>query len=113
MPVEEDIEAAEAYFLAAKKRFGLLQTSVMDMQCLFLAVTYERFCLRPLRAWHFLEQACSRLQSHLSRKRSRRNGAGVYEDDDVQLLEHRLFWSCVKAERCVDLGHVGQIPPVR
>jgi hypothetical protein len=56
---------AESYYLAAKKRIGLLGTSVPDVQCFFLASVYEKYALRPLQAWFCIQQASTRLQAHL------------------------------------------------
>lgn len=65
MEAEADANAragAEAYYLAARKRIGLLGTSIVDIQCLFFASIYERYALRILPAWLLIQQACSRLQ---------------------------------------------------
>ncbi|KAK7427323.1 hypothetical protein QQZ08_006092 [Neonectria magnoliae] len=48
---------SEAYYLAAKKRFGLLGHSIQDIQCLFLASMYDKYCLQPLQAWFHLREA--------------------------------------------------------
>lgn len=97
--------AAESYYLAAKKRIGLLGTSVPDIQCFFLASVYEKYALRPLQAWFCIQQASTRLQAHLL-------GSGQQLWNSVNLgnthahhLEQRVFWSCFKAERCVITSH--------
>ncbi|OCT46892.1 hypothetical protein CLCR_02303 [Cladophialophora carrionii] len=92
----EDKQAADAYYMAARKRMGLLQDSIIDTQCFFFASIYERYCLRPLRAWFYLPQASSCLQLHLLRR------TGIPQNLDpgskAYLLEQSVFWSCLKAE---------------
>ncbi|KAL2219285.1 hypothetical protein M432DRAFT_341572 [Thermoascus aurantiacus ATCC 26904] len=53
--------------------------------------------MRPLRAWNYVQQASSRLQTYLLRK-SRRLGTLVDDSHPVHRLEQRLFWSIMKAE---------------
>ena len=102
-------EAAAAYFLAAKKRIGLLDASLLDIHCLFFASIYEKLAFRALPSWYYLQQAATRLRVyHL-----RRGGAllGVYDTsaapDEHELLpnqhqpEERIFWAIFKAERFI------------
>lgn len=86
---------AEAYHEAARKRVGYLGTSLLDIQCLYLAGIYEKHTLRILQAWFWTEQACSRLHAYLL---CQRRPTGPYEQSDHR-LEQRLYWSCIKAER--------------
>ncbi|KAH7064205.1 hypothetical protein BKA63DRAFT_180642 [Paraphoma chrysanthemicola] len=97
--INDDIATAEAYYFAAKKRFGLLGWSLIDIQCLFFASVYEKYTLNPLQAWFYIQQASSRLQAHLKRH------SKPYSDmttprwnTDPQELEQRAFWSIYKAE---------------
>lgn len=84
-----DPEAAKAYFIAAKKRIGLLRDAIVDIQCLFLAHIYEKCALRPLEAAYYIQQASIRLQVHMAHKDSSYCETG---------LTDRLFWSTVRAE---------------
>ncbi|RYP01159.1 hypothetical protein DL764_006282 [Monosporascus ibericus] len=72
---QDDGAAAGAYYEAAKKRIGLLRSSTIDMQCLFFASIFERYSLRPVNAWFYIQMACTRLQMHLMRKNRRKYGA--------------------------------------
>lgn len=94
----EDMASAEAYFLEAKKRMGLLQTAIVDLQCLFIASIYEKFLLRPLRSWQYIQAASLRLQTHLARKNRRYVMQHDAETEKTHQLEQRLFLSCVRAE---------------
>lgn len=90
---------AEAYFLAAAKRLGLLGAGLTDIQCLFLASMYQKCALRPLEAWFHVHQAATRLQArHLGRIAGLQRGASGNEKW-LSHLEQRLLWSCFKAER--------------
>ncbi|KAH6896640.1 hypothetical protein B0T10DRAFT_161831 [Thelonectria olida] len=95
--VESQIEnraESDAYYLAAKKRIGLLGHSILDIQCLFLASMYEKYRLQPLQAWFHLREASSRLQAHLLGQRQLPSQPGA----SSQHLEQRVFWSCWRAE---------------
>ncbi|KAI3546430.1 hypothetical protein CABS03_13053 [Colletotrichum abscissum] len=94
----QDCGIAEAYYLAASKRIGLLGPSIIDIQCLFLASMYEKCRLRPLRACFYIQQASTRLQAHLLRRGRRPWRGPSGREEPTQPLEQRLFWSCFKAE---------------
>ncbi len=74
-----------------------MNSSIVDIQCFFLAGVYDRAVMKPLQAWYHTEQACSRLHIYLSRR-------GPLPADDpesmsnTRRLEQRLYWSCVRAE---------------
>lgn len=89
--------AAEAFSHAAKKRVGLLGLSISDIHCLFFLSIYEKLRIRPLQSWFYLQQACSRLKSHLMSQ----SGGASSPDSDKQArhqVEQRLFWACVRSE---------------
>ncbi|ROW08387.1 hypothetical protein VMCG_03099 [Cytospora schulzeri] len=96
---EEGLATAESYYSAAKKRIGLLGSSILDMQCFFVASIYEKCCLRPLQAWFYIQQVCTRLQTHLLRK-----GKASRIADSGSGVEARLFWSCIRAEGEIAAG---------
>ncbi|KAM0429234.1 hypothetical protein ACHAPT_006448 [Fusarium lateritium] len=48
----EEKARAEPYYAAAQKRMGLLGNTIQDIQCYFFATIFEKFALRPLRAWN-------------------------------------------------------------
>ncbi|KAJ5137174.1 hypothetical protein N7448_005728 [Penicillium atrosanguineum] len=85
---------AKVYYQTAQKRIGYLGTSLLDIQCLYLAGIYEKHTLGVLQAWFWIEQACSRLHAYILCKG---RPTGVYEENERR-LEQRLYCSCVKAE---------------
>ncbi|KAH6884451.1 hypothetical protein B0T10DRAFT_130882 [Thelonectria olida] len=89
---------AESYYMAAKKRIGLLGTSVPDVQCFFLASVYEKYALRPLQAWFCIQQASTRLQAHLLGSGQQLWNSAKLRNTHTHHLEQRVFWSCFKAE---------------
>ncbi|KAM5384631.1 hypothetical protein ACJZ2D_001376 [Fusarium nematophilum] len=96
--MEEDQEGAEAYYAAAQKRLGILCDSIQDIQCFFLATMFEKTALRPLRAWHHIQQACNRLETRLLQRGERPLVPFREPNPENHLLEQRLFWSCLRAE---------------
>ena len=100
------MESAEAYYSAAKRRLGLLQSSLLSVQCQYFAGLYEKFAIRPFAAWTLLQQACVRFQAYLYAKALGVGQGAVSEGDEnggigkgrARHIEQRLYWSCVKAE---------------
>lgn len=99
MIADEDQDAAEAYYVAAQKRLGLLGDAIPDIQCFFFATIFEKFALRPLRAWFHVQQACNRLEARLLRRGERPLMPFREPDPENHNLEQRLYWSCFRAER--------------
>ena len=95
-----DREGAEVYYFAAQKRLGLLGNSIQDIQCLFLAAMFEKTSLRPLRAWHLIQQACNCLETRLLQRGEKPSTLFREPNPENHHLEQRLFWSCLRAERC-------------
>ncbi|KAH7274929.1 hypothetical protein B0J15DRAFT_531018 [Fusarium solani] len=89
---------AEPYYAAAQKRMGLLGNTIQDIQCYFFATIFEKFALRPLRAWCYIQQACSRLETRLLQRGERPWTAFRDTSPEDYHLEQRLFWSCFRAE---------------
>lgn len=100
-PFFENKTNAEAYFLAAKKRIGLLGDNLLDIQCLFLAFIYEKTYFRHLQAWFYLQQAAARLQVRLLKTGTRPWASCESSGPDDLHIEQRVFWSCFRAERLV------------
>ncbi|KAI8675992.1 Fungal-trans domain-containing protein [Fusarium keratoplasticum] len=99
VPFFENKTNAEAYFLAAKKRLGLLGDSLLDIQCLFLAFIYEKTYFRHLQAWSYLQQAAARLQVRLLKTGTRPWATCASSGPNDLHIEQRVFWSCFRAER--------------
>ncbi|KAL3478319.1 hypothetical protein BJX99DRAFT_107854 [Aspergillus californicus] len=91
-------EASAAYYLAAKKRLGLIEPSLLSVQCHFLCGVLEMYYINALRAWHYFNQACVQLQNLLW---SSGHTESSYEGSisrETRRLEQRLYWSCMKSE---------------
>lgn len=88
----KDYAAAEAYYGAARKRTGLLDNSILSVQCMFLLGVYQMYSMRPLKAWMSFSQACAMFQVYL-RTESYRQATRT-----ARRLEQRLYWSCLKSE---------------
>ncbi|VTT55487.1 unnamed protein product [Fusarium fujikuroi] len=102
-----DPDTAASYYLAARKRLGLLQPSLLYIQCLFLCGIYEMYCLHPLQAWFHFNRACVDLRNILwTRSQKKSNQATTQE---TRRLEQRLYWSCVKTE--YELRYEIPLPP--
>ncbi|KAF2187911.1 hypothetical protein K469DRAFT_568400 [Zopfia rhizophila CBS 207.26] len=87
----QDYSTAESYYVAAQKRIGLLENSILTTQCYFLSGVYEMYSLRPLKAWASFNRACITLQIYL-RGQPQRHFSGS------KGVERRLYWSCLKSE---------------
>ncbi|KAH6684950.1 hypothetical protein F5X68DRAFT_21292 [Plectosphaerella plurivora] len=98
MLASEDQDTAEAYYVAAQRRLGLLGNSIQDIQCFFFATIFEKFSLRPLRAWFHVQQACNRLESRLLQRGERPVTPFKVPESTNHHLEQRLYWSCFRAE---------------
>lgn len=95
---------AEAYFLAAQKRMGMLlcRSGVIDAQCFFLAGVYLMTTLRPVEAWKMFVQALACCQGFLvpdegpatSPAESTANGG----TEDGSNPKRRIYWACYKSE---------------
>lgn len=86
-----DYGTAEAYYLAARKRLGLLDYTISAAQCFFLTGVYEMYTLRPLKAWGSFSRACEVLQIYFRGQ----NGQAFYSSEGIV---SRLYWSCLKSE---------------
>ncbi|PYH96482.1 hypothetical protein BO71DRAFT_448645 [Aspergillus ellipticus CBS 707.79] len=91
-------EASAAYYLAAKKRLGLIEPSFLGVQCHFLCDVLEMYFLNAMRAWHYFNQACVQLQNLLLTSSYTRTGDEGHIPRETQRLEQRLYWSCMKSE---------------
>ncbi|KAK6210047.1 vegetative cell wall protein gp1 [Colletotrichum tabaci] len=91
-----DPDTAQAYYLAAKKRMGLIEPSLLQVQCLFFFAVFEMYTLHPLQAWFYFNQACVQFKSLLWRRSQRRNPHNISQK--TRRLEQRLYWSCMKSE---------------
>ncbi|KZL84807.1 vegetative cell wall protein gp1 [Colletotrichum incanum] len=91
-----DPDTAQAYYLAAKKRLGLLEPSLLQVQCLFFFAVFEMYTLQPLQAWFYFNQACVQFKNILWRRSQRRSPHAISQK--TRRLEQRLYWSCMKSE---------------
>lgn len=91
-------DAAMSYYLAAKKRIGLLHPSLLYLQCLFLLGVYEMYCLKPMQAWLYFNRACVDLRNVLWARDQRQATDDPETMRKTRRLEQRLYWSCMKSE---------------
>ncbi|KAF9893075.1 hypothetical protein FE257_012486 [Aspergillus nanangensis] len=91
-------DSGATYYLAAKKRLGLIEPSWLRIQCLFLCGVFEMYSMRPLCAWEYFKQACGQLEN-LFWKQSLTTPLGEDDHaDESRQLQQRLYWSCMKSE---------------
>lgn len=85
---------AEAYFLAAQKRMGMLlcRSGVIEAQCFFLAGVYLMATLRPVGAWRMFVQALACCQGFSMQD------ANDSRYDDEWDTKQRIYWTCFKSE---------------
>jgi hypothetical protein len=92
---------AEAYFLAARKRMGLLEPSLIASQCHMLSGIYLMYTFRQIQGWAALNQAGSTLSMYLKGKAALEGqvggGHGLPESADKR-LEQRIYWTVLKSE---------------
>lgn len=89
-----DHVTAASYYLATRKRLGLLELSALQIQCLFLCGVFEMYRLQPLAGWHYFNLASVNLKILIWTRRLR----GGIQMDEARRLEQRLHWSCIKSE---------------
>ncbi|KAL4930854.1 fungal specific transcription factor domain-containing protein [Aspergillus undulatus] len=86
-----DHTTAESYYTAARKRIGLLDSSIVTIHCGFLIGVSEMHSMRPLRAWLSFSRACTFFQTYLH--------SSSFSQPLEQLPEavrSRLYWSYLK-----------------
>jgi hypothetical protein len=93
-PAELGSSVSDAYYMASKKRLGLLDVTLTSVQCFFLAGLYEMCCMKPAGAWVQYNHACSRLQIIMAQD----NAGGHLHSSKFRVLE-RLYFSCYRTER--------------
>ncbi|KAF1918384.1 hypothetical protein BDU57DRAFT_435210, partial [Ampelomyces quisqualis] len=96
-------QTAESFFLAAKKRLGMLlgTSSLIEAQCMFLAGVYMMCTFQRLSAWRFFMQSLACCQTFESLKAFRHNYADHLDDDGRRsaAAEQAIYWSAWKSER--------------
>ncbi|KAH6718437.1 hypothetical protein BKA61DRAFT_302044 [Leptodontidium sp. MPI-SDFR-AT-0119] len=97
------LETGNAFYQVARKRFGLLDQSIMAGQCHMLSGIFLMYTMRPLEAWSAFHQAGSIYSLYLKSQaalQERNNDMDI----DVSLsqlekrLEQRLYWTVLKSE---------------
>ncbi|KAL4821228.1 hypothetical protein BDW67DRAFT_45996 [Aspergillus spinulosporus] len=88
-----DYATGESYYTAARKRIGLLDSSIITIQCAFLIGVYEMYSMRPLRAWLSFNRACTYFQTYL-------HSSSFSQDleQSSETVKSRLYWSCLKSD---------------
>ncbi|KAL4887386.1 hypothetical protein BJY04DRAFT_175796 [Aspergillus karnatakaensis] len=88
-----DHATAESYYTAARKRTGLLDSSIIAIQCAFLVGVYEMYSMRPLRAWLSFNRACTYFQTYLHS-----SSFCQANEQSSETVKSRLYWSCLKSD---------------
>ena len=93
-----EFKKAEAYFLAARKRMGVLfgDSGMIEAQCFFLAGVYLMATLRPFQARPMFVQAlvcCEGFHIPLPPNDPRH--------DENHTLQESIYWTCFKSELSV------------
>ncbi|KAL3460375.1 hypothetical protein BJX64DRAFT_300674 [Aspergillus heterothallicus] len=89
----QDHATGESYYSAARKRIGLLDSSIIAIQCSFLIGVYEMYSMRPLRAWLSFNRACTHFQTYLLA-----SSLGQPIEHSSETVRSRLYWSCLKSD---------------
>lgn len=92
----DGITRGDIYLGLAQRRFGLIESGLLGVQCHFLAGMYLMYTLRPLRAWSQFDTASRQLYVYLRCQAHR--PAPSQSPPRFRLLEQRLYWSCYKAQ---------------
>ncbi|KAH7013968.1 hypothetical protein EDB80DRAFT_680965 [Ilyonectria destructans] len=87
-----------AYYLAAKKRIELVEPCWFPVQCLFLFGVFEMYCLQPLKAWSYFNQASVQFRNLFRQRTHLQTPYNEATASRTRRLEQRLYWSCVKSE---------------
>ncbi|KAL2830036.1 hypothetical protein BDW59DRAFT_29634 [Aspergillus cavernicola] len=88
-----DYTTSESYYTAARKRIGLLDSSIIAIQCAFLIGVFEMYSMRPLRAWLSFNRACTYFQTYLHS-----SSLGQPVEQSSETVRSRLYWSCLKSD---------------
>jgi hypothetical protein len=106
---------AESFFLAAKKRLGMLlgTSSLIEAQCMFLAGVYAMCTFQRLPAWRFFMQSLACCQTFESLKAFRQNYGEQLDETGRRsaAAEQAIYWSAWKSEREIhhELGLPGYL----
>lgn len=93
---------AESFFLAAKKRLGMLiaESSIREAQCLFLAGVYSMHTFARLPAWRYFMQSLACCQTFESLTTVRQDYGALEERERRRIAaEQAIYWSAWKSER--------------
>lgn len=94
-------QMAEAYFQAARKRIGLLETGIVTSQCHMLTGIYFFYIMRPLQGWSAIHQAGSTLSLYLKSRAASQSWIDSPQhahDLSERHLEQRIYWTVLKSE---------------
>lgn len=90
---------AEAYYVASRKRIGLLRDTLLATECHFMSGVYEMYSLRPLQAAISFNRACVTFQT-LTWMRTE---CYITQSQLGKARASRLYWSCLKSEHEVSI----------
>ncbi|KAJ4990209.1 fungal specific transcription factor domain-containing protein [Stagonosporopsis vannaccii] len=92
---------ADAYYHAARIRFGLLDPNIISAQCYVLSGLYWIYRLRPLQAGQDFARAGVMYMNH------RKHREALTRSEGQQIMEYtsnerRTYWTCVRLESEID-----------
>ncbi|KAJ5031392.1 hypothetical protein J3E73DRAFT_428551 [Bipolaris maydis] len=97
---------AESFFLAAKKRLGLIlgTSSIIEAQCMFLAGVYSMCTFDRMTAWRYFMQSLACCQTFQSLIGFRREYGEQLDEAGRRsaAAEQAIYWSAWKSEREVN-----------
>ncbi|CAG9942740.1 unnamed protein product [Clonostachys rosea f. rosea IK726] len=98
-PSRERLSLANEYFSAGQKRLGALltQSSIIAVQCIFMAGLFLMHQQKPVAGWRLLNVASIACRTYISKRMARESRNG--QASRSRSMEQRLCWSCFKTER--------------
>ena len=97
-----ELDLSAYYYSIARKRIGLLGSSIIRSQCYLLSGIYLMYTLRPMEAWQNFLQASTTyyiyLQGRMRGGNDDGDGAEGRRASRTRRLEQSLYWSCFKSE---------------
>lgn len=98
---DEDWTTAEAYYFAARRRFGLLDPHILSTQCYVLSGLYWIYKLRPSQAVQDFTKASILYMNHRKRREATTRSQSQRWANCMRYTsnERRTYFTCVRLER--------------
>ncbi|KAF3035181.1 hypothetical protein E8E11_002579 [Didymella keratinophila] len=100
MQKEEDWATADAYYFAARRRFGLLDPHILSSQCYVLSGLYWIYKLRPSQAGQDFTRASILYMNHRKRREATMRSQSQRWANCMRYTsnERRTYFTCVRLE---------------